>query len=1033
MATYLQGVTDTGLEPIGVSPNFPYMMNALQKATALYDANFNKIAAGYSNILNADITNTERGKLREEYLNKAKEQIKNLAGADLSIQANVEQADKVYAPFWEDKGMLTDISWTKQQNNELGKQQAMMNSNDPKERELYSNIPTDLINYNKNKVKNADVNDLSIYNTPIVKSTPFYNQGKEFVEWLKENDYDIESVRNGDGYITTVKNGPETVGTYYDLFKTFAGNKYDQQNLMTGQYQTVQGINAIKNEYKRTSGQDIDDKQALTMLPQFYKDQTVSTLKHANTNITEKLALYKTQMETALAADDMDAAQVIANNVKLLKSTYKENEDHINAYNDPNSEEYQNIIKGINNDPNTYFGRIYQDAEAMRAARAAANKQKLEIKKDDSYWQAKQLQQNWAIHTDQMARKDAEIQQAYDLAANKATSKKTLGTGKSSIDTDNDGTPDALENITPQVNVSKISYSLEDPFNKFESMMMNAKNDALASSYNTFTTSSPAMEKIMYSQQAEAIYDAIKTGNYNSSNYKAAFNTIKETLKKQGVDVSKINGPYALMNAATNKYLTDAANIIDLASKPENAGNKDLQIQAQGELKKYVDLKKAQDELNNVYANEESYKKEISNNLGKKQFENTKTSLFRYKSGNEYKVITAPNLMRDFKINNETASAILEGKVEVKEGLSPEAAKDFAEYKQTYDVSPAEATEWYNANKGYTYLVRENGKTHDVTAVVSKLNGISNGYEHNVNLMTGLKDRIKNGKDVLSKTLNFPNQQYYKDIAGQQGVTLTYTAVENKPDVADNIARDAFTGQKLEIIDDKRTIVNATSSDQQDAANALIDLISGNPTTNLATVNLYPISPKDQSKRAIGLKYDLTKFTKEQLKNIDVANLPQGGEIIVQLNGDAEVANFPRLTDKGFYNLLLSTNTDINKPPLVQDPVEEKAGLKYAMYKRQDGKIMYNVGVKVAIPNNDKTSVSYRWMDATDTKKEYNPKVFSEMPNTVSIDEFIPNIRATSVTNIATNFQIASSVAPPKDVTTTISSDKKDQFRKVFE
>ena len=145
MATYLQGVTDTGLEPIGVSPNFPYMMNALQKATATYDANFNKIAAGYSSILNAPITNTERLKLRDEYLNKAKEQIKNLAGADLSIQANVEQADNVYSPFWQDKGMIADISWTKQQDNEISKQMSMLNSNDPKERELYSNIPMDLI------------------------------------------------------------------------------------------------------------------------------------------------------------------------------------------------------------------------------------------------------------------------------------------------------------------------------------------------------------------------------------------------------------------------------------------------------------------------------------------------------------------------------------------------------------------------------------------------------------------------------------------------------------------------------------------------------------------------------------------------------------------------------------------------------------------------------------------------------------------------------------------------------------------------
>ena len=299
--------------------------------------------------------------------------------------------------------------------------------------------------------------------------------------------------------------------------------------------------------------------------------------------------------------------------------------------------------------------------------------------------------------------------------------------------------------------------------------------------------------------------------------------------------------------------------------------------------------------------------------------------------------------------------------------------------------------------------------------------------------MVGFKDRVKNGKETLSKSLNFPNQQYYKDIAGQQGVTLTYAAVENKPDVADNIARDAFTGQKLEMINDKRTIANAINSDQQDAANKLIDLISGDPTTHLATVNLYPISPNDPSKRAIGLKYDLTKFTKEQLKDITVENLPQGGEIIVQLNGDAEVANFPRITDKGFYNLLASTNSDISKPAIVQDPVEEKAGLKYAIYKRQDGKIMFNTGVRVAVPNKDKTSYSYKWMDATDPSREYNPNTFSEMPNTVTIDEFIPNIRANSINNMASNFQIVNSVVPPKDVTTTIPSDKKAEYRRVFE
>jgi ABC-type dipeptide/oligopeptide/nickel transport system ATPase subunit len=105
-----------------------------------------------------------------------------------------------------------------------------------------------------------------------------------------------------------------------------------------------------------------------------------------------------------------------------------------------------------------------------------------------------------------------------------------------------------------------------------------------------------------------------------------------------------------------------------------------------------------------------------------------------------------------------------------------------------------------------------------------------------------------------------------------------------------------------------------------------------------------------------------------------------------------------------------------------------------AMIERGNrGKIMFNTGVRVAVPNKDKTSYSYKWMDATDPTREYNPDVFSEMPNTVTIDEFIPNIRANSINNMATNINIINSVTPPKDVTTTIPSDKKAEYRRVFE
>lgn len=135
MSTYLQGVTDTGFNPLSYTPNFPYMQQALEKAQAKYDTNYNQVANAYHKIADETLLNPENDIYRKQFLEKTKDQLKQIATKDFSDMNTVNEAEKIFAPFWEDDDLLADYKITKEYKRQKQSYETLKNSDKKEDRD----------------------------------------------------------------------------------------------------------------------------------------------------------------------------------------------------------------------------------------------------------------------------------------------------------------------------------------------------------------------------------------------------------------------------------------------------------------------------------------------------------------------------------------------------------------------------------------------------------------------------------------------------------------------------------------------------------------------------------------------------------------------------------------------------------------------------------------------------------------------------------------------------------------------------------
>lgn len=234
MATYLQGVTDTGFNSVNTTPNLPYMMNALQKVTARYEKNYNDLSNQYSKITDSLLLNPENNEFRAKFLENSKTALKTLSTTDLSVQNNIDQAEQIFSPFWEDKDLLADYSKSKLYQQQVERHNALRSSDKKEDREQAWDMGLAYVQLTAKEMALAKRGDGSIQNIEVRPYIPYKNLNKELFEELKNLGFEngvITKTYAGNGYIKTITNGKGTKALYDDVLQKIFSNRLDLKEI----------------------------------------------------------------------------------------------------------------------------------------------------------------------------------------------------------------------------------------------------------------------------------------------------------------------------------------------------------------------------------------------------------------------------------------------------------------------------------------------------------------------------------------------------------------------------------------------------------------------------------------------------------------------------------------------------------------------------------------------------------------------------------------------------------------------------------
>ena len=281
MAGYQQGEIDQYAP--GVTPQDVSFLNyALSTKEGQYEKGLSQVKTMYNSVLSAPLTNPQNQQARDQYMSDAQNNIKALSKADLSLPQNVQQAGKIFAPFYEDPDIVHDIYTTKsvQANNQ--QINTWKNSKDKDEFSKYNPIQEEYNNQTLLDLQRASRGDGSISNISARKTIPY----KDKMEYLRkaaddsgyEIEYDYTTDANGrtSPYIKKVTNGAETIPNWKVWADATLGDNFQEQDRMFGQVAVDRYKNHLLQQNPSLKDADINHAIANDIIPEyadFYKQK----------------------------------------------------------------------------------------------------------------------------------------------------------------------------------------------------------------------------------------------------------------------------------------------------------------------------------------------------------------------------------------------------------------------------------------------------------------------------------------------------------------------------------------------------------------------------------------------------------------------------------------------------------------------------------------------------------------------------------------------------------------------------------------
>ena len=403
----------SSLTPVPVyQPDFGFLQSMQMKANQQYEQGFKEVKTAYSSLFNKKVTGEEATKRQQDYSKQALDQMKAIAATDLSDPKNVQIADDILAPFYEDKLYLQNIADTSHYQNEFAKQEAMKSAKTKEERELYNPVIDYYLGKGYEQLAKAPMTNEAYGKLERRKSIGIVNISEIAKKQISDVGYIKTVDANGNAMVITT-NGPKSVEAYSSVYKSIAARpEYAEQNRVLSIARFEMETDQIRKDNPNLSQDQVNGliaDKAIAGNVKWYAGNIADYRKTAaewrRKNIVymdlDENGYPKDGVGKPLSIEDQQNIEYNLSQAKAFEEQAKKTEelftkefgyvqtdptkfstnieDYIKAV-DPNSDLYKKRVLDITTNTKDYIQNVYLSQDADAFAKGLANLSSIEIK-----------------------------------------------------------------------------------------------------------------------------------------------------------------------------------------------------------------------------------------------------------------------------------------------------------------------------------------------------------------------------------------------------------------------------------------------------------------------------------------------------------------------------------------------------------------------------------------------------------------------------------------------------------------------------
>lgn len=478
MATYVPGV-ETYLPDIKpFTPDYKFLSAVLDVRTDKYNTNWKATNDLYNKVVYADLSRTDTKDQRDQYINQISPSLEKISGMDLSLMQNIDSAKAVFAPFFEDDLIVSDIMHTTNYRREMDLADRLQYSANQEQRTRYNQDGVRALQYQMEDFISATPDKAIKLGSPkFVEGVDLMGMAEKMLGELKPPLKVKRDTIQGD-WIITQQNGTLVIpAAKAYLEKTLLSdprvvNFYRNQSFVRSRDRAAEGI--AKGEFTTVEqgqgawAQETIDR--ITAQNAYYLEKDKTKLAEGEV-VNNKWKNYQETNGVVPGSDDEKAMNTELSTYEKTKAALEARENVQKIANEPVKDFQTTLNKAYNLYTQTTIGRDILQAAAVYGSRDS----EITVRENKVAMQQKQFQYD-------MSKIEAQAQNARQLEGLKGKIAYDLAKAKGEILYDADGKP-----LNPVLAVAdEVTTAVGDIANSEFSVGPDGKPDPNTNMYTKF-------------------------------------------------------------------------------------------------------------------------------------------------------------------------------------------------------------------------------------------------------------------------------------------------------------------------------------------------------------------------------------------------------------------------------------------------------------------------------------------------------------------------------------------------------------------